>query len=264
MINFFTRSLSTRGRGGSQLIRGKQIAERIESRLNPETVNADDINIYVKILRHNYINGSYLDIVDGTPCMAWLMEHPDMKPIACSTSSLKHIKKDLNREDVILIPQQHCNFERFKRDRTEVKVAGVIGRYDSVCEPFYEIREKLKGIGIDYIVQNKYHVDKEREGIISFYKKLDIQIIGKRKNSPMKNALKIINACSFGIPTIAFPEMGYEDMEGYYIPVSSIDDIIKEVEKLKQNGWNAERLIKKAEEYHIDNIIKLYKNLCMT
>ena len=55
-----------------------------------------------------------------------------------------------------------------------------------------------------------------------------------------------------------------EEFEKNYIAVRSINDLVKEAEKLKnQNYYNqwAEKIIKPAEVYHIDNVAKLYKQL---
>jgi len=43
----------------------------------------------------------------------------------------------------------------------------------------------------------------------------------------------------FGIPTLAVPEKNYADMEGYYTPVQTIDNVIEEIKKLQEKGWNA-------------------------
>jgi hypothetical protein len=64
---------------------------------------------------------------------------------------------------------------------------------------------------------------------------------------------------SFGIPTIAHPEIAYQEIDDYYWSANSIDDVILHIKHLREEGFDAERLIKKAEEYHIDNIAQLYR-----
>jgi len=49
-------------------------------------------------------------------------------------------------------------------------------------------------------------------------------------------------------------------MDGYYIKVDTIERLVKEVVRLR-DGWDAQRLIDKAEEYHISKIAELYKKL---
>ena len=72
---------------------------------------------------------------------------------------------------------------------------------------------------------------------------------------PLKNPLKIVNAMSLGIPTIAYPEMAYKEIEGYYTRCNKIEDLITKPK------YDKKALIEKAEEYHIDNISKLYRGL---
>ena len=60
--------------------------------------------------------------------------------------------------------------------------------------------------------------------------------------------------------TVAYPEPAYKEVEGYYWPVKTMDELTTAIEELRQ-GWDAQRLIDKAEEYHIDNVAKLYRQL---
>ena len=77
--------------------------------------------------------------------------------------------------------------------------------------------------------------------------------------------MKIINASSFGIPTIMYEEPSSEEMDGCFIPVRTLDEFLAELDKLRSNpelyDQYAKRCIEKTEEYHIENIAKLYKNL---
>jgi len=95
--------------------------------------------------------------------------------------------------------------------------------------------------------------------VFETYKKIDKQIIWRKNNVPLKNSLKIVNAMSFGIPTIAYPEIGYSDVDGYYFKARTVEDLKKLIRK--DLVYDKERLVKKAEEYHIDNISKLYEEL---
>jgi len=257
-ISFFTRNgdIGTRGKAGSNVIRGKQIADYLGAKLNPKEGFENDICIFVKMLPEVYPKNSYLDIIDGKNCVDWLFNHLDLKAIVCTKSIHKFLIKKLSR-DVIYIPQHHCNYDRIVRDRNKIVTVGVIGRSDSEFKPIEELKSKLKKLGINYQLKCSYI---GKDDIVDFYKNIDVQIIGKRRRHWMKNPLKIINACSFGIPTLAVPEDNYLDMKEYYIPVQTVNDVINEIKKL-QNGWDANRLIEKAEEYHIENISKLYKKL---
>jgi len=242
---------------GSSLIRAKQISEYLGAKLNPKSGYENDVCIYVKQMPpKNCPKSSYLDVVDHGGLANDLKRRLDVNAIAISPTAYHYLNKRL--DNVVLIPQHHCNYERIKIKRKEVKTVGIISTPASMQCSIEDLNQKFKDIGLEFKMQNSYQ---SREDVVEFYKTIDIQVIWRLKNWPLKNSLKIVNAASFGIPTVAFPINCYQDMEGYYTRANTLDDLICEVEKLKNNGWNSERLITKAEEYHISNIALLYKKL---
>lgn len=105
------------------------------------------------------------------------------------------------------------------------------------------------------------------QDIIDYYKKIDIQVIGyfDYQDIPYYHPTKIINAASFGIPTVAGRRLGYKDFDNFYIPVNNMDELLAEVEKLKKdpkyyNQWS-DKIVKEAEKYHISKIAQLYRKL---
>ena len=241
MISFFC------GRGGSAEIRGKQISKYLGAKLNPSEGYDNDVCVFVKIQPpENYPKNSYLDIVDGIERMRWLQTHPDIGVIASSICGFDYLRHILKR-DVVYIPQHHCNYERLHRENRPIETVGVVGGQGAIMND--ELKCKLD------ILHTK---PKNRQEAVEAYKKLDIQVIWRLTANPLKNALKIVNAASFGIPTVAYPSKAYEEMDGYYYPVYTVKDMLEMVDKLK-TGFNAQRLIDKAEEFHIDNIAKAYK-----
>ena len=81
----------------------------------------------------------------------------------------------------------------------------------------------------------------------------------------MSNPLKLVNASSFGIPTIALDEPAFKEMDGCYIPVHSINEFMNQLDNLRSSPFlyqeYSNKAVKKAEEYHIENIANLYTNL---
>jgi hypothetical protein len=262
-LSFFTR-LSSKGEiTGSSRIRGYQVATYLGAKINPIENYNDDVCIYVKKQPpENFPKYSYLDLVDGHRRVPWLEKHPHIGVIASSQSAYEYLAKKLGRNDIVLIPQHHCNFDRVRRKRKSVTVAGVIGRPTAIRYPWDKLRKKLNKLGMELKIQNKYTC---KEDVVNFYKGLDVQIVWRVSHRWYKNSLKIVNAGSFGIPTVAWPEIGYKDMEGCYLPAETIDNLISGVSRLKNSqrfyqGY-AEKLIKKTEQYHIKNIAKLYIKL---
>jgi hypothetical protein len=64
-----------------------------------------------------------------------------------------------------------------------------------------------------------------------------------------------------------YEEKAAEEMEGCYISVHTLEEFLAELDKLRLNhelyDSIAKRCIGKSEEYHIDNIAKLYRNLTL-
>ncbi len=104
-----------------------------------------------------------------------------------------------------------------------------------------------------------------REKAADFYKNIDILVIGAWEfGDPNihKTPTKIINAASFGVPTVAYPLRGYKEIEGFYLRANNMKELLSGVKKLKAEYelW-PNKLIKMAEAYHIENIAKLYHKL---
>jgi hypothetical protein len=251
MISFFAN------KNGSGEIRGRQMADHLGGRLNPTEGYEDDVCIYVKRKPpDNYPKRSYLDILDGSARVHWLKEHKDIGVIASSLSAKTYLEEELGRE-VIYIPQHHCNIERVPHTKQWPFRLGVVGGPGAIPKDLAEL------LGV------KRSHPLTRQGVIDAYLEMDVQIIWRDLNGlrqrPLKNALKIVNAASFGIPTIALPEPGYDDVRDYYIPAHTMRQVADVLRDLAQGGygaiWNEERLLYLAEEYHIDNIAKRYAEL---
>lgn len=261
MISFFT------GNGGAGVIRGRQIADKIGARLNPKDGYDNDICIYVKSFPTPFTpKYTYIDVVEDSAGLRWVKSHPKVSIIASSKSIYNHLKSILKNK-IILIPQHHCNFERSIRTRKRITVAGIIGNKASFQYPLDKLEDKLKEIGIKLKTLIKKRFDNRQE-VVNFYKTIDIQLIWRPKSDGiLRNPLKLVNALSFGIPTVAYPEENFmAEFKGDYLPVGSISDMVYSVKNLKYSDqfYNqmaiAGRI--KAEEYHIDNISKLYLKLC--
>lgn len=248
---------------GTSLIRGEQIAQYLGGKYNPTSGYENDVCIYLKPRTlDNIKDGSYVDIIDaGAELVNQLKDRPNIKVITSSQTSHEFVKERLKNE-MVLIPQHHCNFERTVRLRREINTAGFLGTPRSFTYPVDEIRKLLEKIGIKFITNFNY---KNRQDVLDFYKQIDVQIVWYiNDDSPFKHPLKIINAASFGIPTIANRLIGYQELEGNYIPVETIDSLIAEVEKMKNKDYYArwsDKIMKAAEMYHISRIAGQYKQL---
>lgn len=249
----------------SARIRGEEISQYLRAKFNPTEGFENGICIYVKPPRLNHIkDGSYVDILDDVHAFGCLKDRPGIKVIAMSSTQYDYLKANLKNE-IVLIPHHHVNFKRVLRDRKEITTCGYIGSPSGYSNQVNnKVKRELAKIGLNFIPLYNYQT---RQDIINYYKKIDIQVIGYfnfNNDSFYRHPTKIINAASFGIPTIAQPILGYREIENYYAPIKDMDSLVAEAEKMKDpayyNQWT-DKIIEEAEKYHISKIAKLYKKL---
>lgn len=247
----------------SARVRGEEIAEYLGAKFNPSDYEGD-VCIYVKPSHLTHIkDGAYVDLLDDIHAFELLKTRPGIKVIAMSLVEYEYLKTELSNE-IILIPHHHINFERVRRERKEVTTCGYIGAPTTYTRRINKtVKSELAKIELDFISLNAYQT---REDIINYYKTVDIQILGHFDyfDTPYRHPTKIINAASFGIPTIAQPISGYKEIEGMYISVNNMEELVNEAEKLKNKQYYddlSRDIIQKTEKYHISEIAKLYQQL---
>ena len=254
----------------SSLIRGDQIADYLGARFNPADGYENDFCVYVKPMVRKgddfKFEGkkSFIDMIDGHNLGELAKKHPEVGVIVCSQADYDTMSKILINK-IALIPQHHCNFERVKKTKHGMTMAGVIGTAGAFAHLPKGLREELAKRGMELIEYSKFF---SRQDVIDFYQKIDMQIVWRPYKKRLSNPLKIVNAASFGIPTIALDEKAFGEVRGCYLPVSNFEEFLAKLDeyrsypRLRASVFKC--CIEKAEEYHIDNIAKLYKDLCLT
>ena len=235
------------------------------AKMNPKSGFKDDVCIWVKSLPpENCPRLSYVDMMEDDNLVPWLAAHPKVGIIAVTNDLNKYLQKKITRNNIKLISQNHCNYKREVRNRKDVKTVGFIGvpKY-SFMHPLDDIKERLAKVGLDFVKKTSFN---GRRGVINFHRNVDIQIVWRPNAGEFRNPLKLSNAGSFGIPTVAYPEESFvSEYDGCFIPAMSIDELITKVKELKDNpdlyNYMAKKVITKAENYHIDHISKLYIEL---
>jgi hypothetical protein len=260
MISFFTHS------GGAGLIRGEQIANKLGAKLNPTSGYEDDVCIYVKSFPFPFIpKHTYIDIVEDSAGLRWAKKHPKVNLLASSDTIYDYLNNNLPNR-VSLIHQHHCNFERVVRLRKQVKVAGIIGNKASFQYNLDDLADRLANIDMELKILIKKKFD-SREEVVDFYKQIDIQLVWRpESDGVLRNPLKLVNALSFGIPTFAYPEKDFvAEFNDHFIQANTIVEMINWVDMFKRvrdfQKIFYDKAIKKAEEYHIDHISKVYLRL---
>jgi len=251
----------------SSMIRADQIAEQIKCRLNPTEDYDDDVCIYVKPMvrkgddfpfRGRKI---YLDIVDGHNLGELVRNYPEVKVIVCSEADKKIMLKAIPNE-VILIPQHHCNYERNQRQSTEVLTVGMIGTKNAIDYLPKGFEAELNKRGIKLLFYSRFF---SRQDIIDFYMKIDVQVIWRPYKKILSNPLKLVNASSFGIPTIALDEEAFKEFDGAYLPVKDMEGFMAHLDALKATpslySYYSKKCLERSQNYHIENIGQLFNNL---
>lgn len=256
------------------------MAQYLGGKENPTSDFENDICIYVKILPPEHPpKHSYADVDDSPKAAEYLKTHPEVGVIAISETAKDYLEKLLNRQDVYFIPHQHVNFERRSRPDRPVKTIGIIGSKITAFQyPVESFRKELAKMGLelkfeeDYWNTYKSTPDKEmRLNVADFYYSMDIQL-GWRPRvifkgmAPFQNPNKLGNSSSFGIPMVAYPEPSYErEWGGCYAKANTIEEMLTQIKKLKDDPVFYQSITKKAleraEDYHIDQVSKLYLNL---
>lgn len=253
-------------------IRGRQMAAAVGGVTDPDTVYPDDVVVFIKSHPSDNLIGHcrqcYVDVDDNYTLIPWLKEHHEVGVIAASRVGQQFLNEQTGRDDVMLIPGHHCNYERAVRVTDRVKTAGFIGYPENLHLGIDELHNALAGIGIDFVAKTDA---KSRRDVCNFYQTIDIQICFRKasKMNPapkLRDPLKLINAGSFGIPTVSYPEPTYVDEFGdCFLLAESLDDVVAHCNSLKNVGWFYHQLstkaMQRAEPYHIQHISPLFRKL---
>ena len=258
----------------SSIIRGVQVAEQIGAKLNPKEGYENDVCIHVKPhvpKGHDFDfkgKSPYLDIIDGHNLGQLLLKRPEIPGIVCSQvdyeimSNIVNEKGEKIKNKIILIPQHHCNFERARRNREKMLVVGVIGSPKAFNFLPKDLEKELIKRNMELVEFSGFRT---RQEIIDFYMKIDVQIVWRPYKKILSNPLKLVNAASFGVPTIALDEPAFMELDGCYVPVNNFDTFLRRLDILRENSDAyrvlASKCLEKSEDYHIEKVGEMYKKL---
>lgn len=255
----------------SSVIRGEQIAEHWPAAYNPPKDHEDDLRLFVKprpqwLVDHRIIRDcDWVDFADGEELEPFLQMRPNVRVVAAALFGYKRLQKILDNQ-VVLIPQQHVNWEGAIRERSGLRTCGVIGRWTGraqrACD---ELASELKPLGIEVLTCFNFT---DRQCAVNFYRNIDVLTVPPIRSENIhfnyRTPTKMINAASFGVPSVAIWQDGYEEFDGNYFPVTSMDEMIRRIADLRdRTTYNtlAVRAFKTAQQYHISEIIKKYRQL---
>jgi len=278
MINFFAqppREVRGHMQRVSSIIRGEQIAAYMgNARLNPPNVGEDDICIYVKPNirpghEYHFEKHSWIDIHDGFELRHTLRKYPEVGCISISDHAT-YVLKQYIKNRIVTIPHHHLNFERAKRTErrnvvTRVGVTGSPAAFQFIPDV---IRKGLADRKMELLEWSHFY---PRTSVAHFHQNIDIHIEWRPWRKQLSSPLKITNAASFGVPTIAlmYDEPSFKEVEGCFVGVNTPEEFLAQVDKFRNPDGTptqaytdmANFCMKRAEYYHIDNIHKLFYQL---
>jgi glycosyltransferase involved in cell wall biosynthesis len=250
----------------SSLIRCQQIAEHLGAKVNPENNYENDICIYVKpdfMFNDHYGEMAYIDVIDSRRAIYVLKDHPKFIGIACSIKDMHFLRERVGNK-IIHIPQHHCNFEESRREFDNIQNVGMIGSVNLM--PYFPeiLKAELAKRKINLVNFTSMY---SRQDVCNFYKTIDLQIVWRPYNLLLSNPLKIINAASFGIPTIALQEPAFKEVDDIYFSVNSEIEFIETLDRLIEDRQLRQnyslKCLNAAKCYHIDKVAEQYSQLCM-
>lgn len=252
----------------SSIVRGEQIAAYLgNARLNPDNPSENDVYIFVKphIKLGNsfdFPKKSWVDIQDGFDLVEVLKRYPDVGVIAYGDLAYELLSKQLMNR-IVNIPHHHVNFERTVRKRDKILKVGTTGSPPAWNYIPEVIKEGIKKRGLKLELYSNFY---PRMSVSRFHESVDIFIhwrpfLDRKLSCPFK----IINAASFGVPTIALDEPSFKEVEDCYIGVKTAEEWLGVLDRLLGDPILykniSDKCLETAEKYHIENIAKLYEEL---
>jgi len=213
----------------------------------------------------------YIDMMDSS---LFLYQQdkiaPHVKFIVSSDVAKNYVKWRTERE-IVVVPDSHLNFENYVRPVPKrIKAVGYVGNINRFDADIEDVTKKFEDAGFTFktmLMENAYYT---REQICEFHKGLDLNIAFQKPRNAhymppeLKTHPKIVHAASFGIPTIAYPEVGFMRARGW-IPIHSVSEMVHSVVDLNADMLRYKVLrelgLVYAKSFHVKVIAEMYKTL---
>jgi hypothetical protein len=259
---------SKRLHGASTVTRALQIAPLIGGVVNPWFVRRSDVAFMVKrfdLRAARRARMAWCDINDEIDCFDALRANPRAGVVVLTEVAARWVGAQL-QNPIVCIPIHHCNLEGRLRKAGPVKRVVISG--DRFLLDRALVREKLLAEGFDLV---EVPGQAPREAHCAALATGDIALawspepVNALYPLELKPPLKLVNAGSFGVPFVAYPEPGYAGLEAAYVPVRSLDAIIEACVRLREDADHYDRVSRAgtlaATPFHISRIAARYTQL---
>jgi hypothetical protein len=259
----------------SEFTRGRQIAEALGCGVDVPMKSYDETIVAIKTLpdkeQAKMFSNFYLDMIDSCNIVEVAEQYPTAKIIVL-TDIMRDVLSQRIKNKLVLIPEHCCNFGQELRDvNRAVSIVGYVGARKCLSLDPREVTRVLKQIGLEfkYLICEDHKVT--RKDVCEFYKSIDIQLAFRTPDDDIRpqeyrNPLKIFNAGSFGIPTVAFPEISYTLCAGtYFLEATCLGSVLDKCYMLKNDRklyeFYANRVYNWSQQFDISEIARLYAKL---
>lgn len=261
----------------SEFTRGYQIADALGCKVNSAIDTYEEPVIAVKC-HFDYktqpdlakMTNLYVDLIDDNSMVKIARRYPLVRVIVLTDLMRDFLAPQISNE-IIVIPEHNCNFEQHTRSRDAVTTVGYVGSRLCFDLDKRQVEDVLGQIGLEFKTLVCETSDVSREDVVDFYKSIDIQLAFRLPNGAVRhpvyrNPLKIFNAGSFKIPTVAYPELSYRLCAGtYFLEALDLASVIDKCYMLKNDNalyeFCANRAYEWSKQFDIAKIAGLYAKL---
>lgn len=267
---FFRRGMPTAE------IRAKQIGACLGAKLNPTDGYEEDLCICVKQSPERFarergvlttpVKALYYDVVDDWKAIPALQRRP-AQPLIVTSETARRYLSQTHENTMVVIPQHHCNFDHERRPDRPMRVVGFVGRWFG-DPPWYErMNHAIAQMGMQMRWTPSHS---SRAEVVDAYRQMDIQFSWQpflpEPLLYLKSPLKIINAASFGIPTVCTREPAFVDeCDGGFIGLDSLDEALDAIRQLQTDETYYRRFADfgpaMAAPYFVTRIAEQYREL---
>jgi hypothetical protein len=255
-------------------IRGRQIASALASCghvvvVDPGTVYADDTILSVKVMLPvdvvEHVHRVLMDVVDSGAALDWYRDKPKVELLAISKTAEALLRQELPEHTVWFVPEHHCNREGATVNIETPTVVGYCGTHEGLQLDVAQVERVAIDNGYRFVALFNAST---RQQVVDFYRMVDVQLCW-RKEQPypeLKNPLKLANAGSFGVPTIAWPEVSYvEECADEFMPAKTLDDVVCHLDALKRKTgrwceWSHKALAM-SRRYSLERVVSVYEEV---
>ncbi len=255
-------------------IRGRQVAERLRERgrdveVDPPELKRDDTVLCVKSMLKDdavaHVQRMLMDVVDSPQTLEWLKTHESVEIVSIGLTHEAYMRELYPGRKVWLLPEHHCNREGVRVRLEQPRVVGYCGTVEGLQLDAKTLAAAIAPLGYELIL---CYDPPTREDVCRFYRCIDVQLCWRPSLSDLrlKNPLKLANAGSFGVPTIAYPEPSYvEECGGEFLPALKLEDVLTHLRAFRERGWTwrnwSDIAFQLSGRYSLERVASLYESV---